>query len=681
MKSDLPQTQIQFIPFRGGFDDETPPLSVPYGFARNAQNYECDINGGYSTIVGYERFDGRTAPSDASYATLGVTITGSIAVGATVTGVTSAATGVVVANVTTYLVITKITGTFQSGEVLNVSGSPQATTTTAAVTDGGSTAELHAIYKNLAADNYRSDIAVPTGSGSILGGFYYNDACYCFRNNAGGTAANLWKQSTSGWTQITFGEEISFTNANTSVEDADTLTQGGVTATIARVVVETGTLVSGTNTGRLIITGRAGGNFAAGAASSTGGGSLTLDGAETAITLLPDGKFRTDIYNFGGGSGTLKVYGCDGVNRGWEFDGTTFVPIETGMTTDTPDFVRGHKLHLFFSFGSSVQHSSIGFPYMWSPVTGAGEIGMGEDVTGLIPVQGSESGGAMTIFTRNRTSILYGSSSSDWNLVVYSNRTGALPDTAQDIGQVIMFDDRGLTSLAASQAYGNFSSKTLSRNIQQWLVDKRTTVTTACINRDKTQYRLFFSDSYGIYVTFDGHKVIGIMPVLYTNPVSCSWEGETSGGAAVAFFGSTDGMVYQFDKGTSMDGDNIEAYLHVAFNFLRSPRVNKRYRKAVFEVQGDGYAEFTFSYDLGYTSSTIPQPGTTTHVTEFTEVRWDSFTWDNFTWDGQTLSPSEAEMLGTAENVSIKIASDSDYFSPTTFSGVILHYTPRRLLR
>ena len=54
---------------------------------------------------------------------------------------------------------------------------------------------------------------------------------------------------------------------SSAFNDGDTLTQGGVTATIRRVVVETGTLVSGVNTGRLIITAPGGGNFAAGAAT------------------------------------------------------------------------------------------------------------------------------------------------------------------------------------------------------------------------------------------------------------------------------------------------------------------------------------------------------------------------------------------------------------------------------
>ena len=100
--------------------------------------------------------------------------------------------------------------------------------------------------------------------------FVYNDLAYCLRQNGG--TVTLYKQSGAGWTAVAMLYEVAFSNANTNVNDGDTLTQGGVTATIRRVVVETGTLVSGVNTGRLITTAPGGGNFVAGAATSTGAG-------------------------------------------------------------------------------------------------------------------------------------------------------------------------------------------------------------------------------------------------------------------------------------------------------------------------------------------------------------------------------------------------------------------------
>jgi hypothetical protein len=60
---------------------------------------------------------------------------------------------------------------------------------------------------------------------------------------------------------------------------------------------------------------------------------------------------------------------------------------------------------------------------------------------------------------------------------------------------------------------------------------------------------------------------------------------------------------------------------------------------------------------------------------------WDEFVWDNFVWDGKEVSPTEIEMLGTGENVAIRISSSSDLFKPFTVNSIILHYSMRRGLR
>ena len=66
--------RLQTIPVRydnvqlvGGLDQVTPNLSLIPGVVRRALNFECSINGGYTRIAGYERFDGRARPSDATY--------------------------------------------------------------------------------------------------------------------------------------------------------------------------------------------------------------------------------------------------------------------------------------------------------------------------------------------------------------------------------------------------------------------------------------------------------------------------------------------------------------------------------------------------------------------------------------------------------------------------------------
>lgn len=673
------------IPFQGGADFETPALSVPSGFIRASQNYECAVIGGYESVTGYERTDGRPAPSAGVASVIDITLTGTISVGDTVTGVTSAATGVVISRPTGKVVVTKVTGTFVSGEVLNVAATPQATTTSTA--RGASTALLRATYKNLAADEYRDDITVPTGSGSSLGGIRFGGVTYTWRNNAGGTAANIWKSTGSGWSQITLYNEISFTAGGATVPaEGATLTQGGVTATIKRVVATTASTTWATNTaaGRLIITNPAGGNFAAGAATC-GAINFTLSGAQTAITLLPSGRYQFVVDNFAGGTNTVRIYGCDNVNRGFEFDGTVLVPISTGMTSDIPTNVAAHKNQLFFSFGSSVQHSGPGTPYIWSVILGAAEIGMGDTVTGFAAQVGNESVGALAIFTRNRTSILYGNGVANWQLVPYRQELGAYKYTIQDVGYTMFLDDPGVTSLQAAQEFGNFSHNTITARIKSWLDTRRGLVTAACVSRDKSQYRLFFSDGYALFITFNGRKIVGIMPMNFVDPVVWAWSSEDSNGSEVMLFGSTDGHVYQMEKGTSFDGDAIVSNIQLAWDFLGSPLLIKRFHDASLEVAGDGYAEFQFTYKLGYGDTTIAQPATQNETLSFAGGAWDDSgaSWDDtdLVWDGLTLYPSNVDMGGEGTNLSLIIKGNSDYSVPIKFSGALVNFAPRRYAR
>lgn len=670
--------EVDFFVIGGGLDEVSPPLGLKPGMAITAKNFECDTYGGYRRVAGYERFDGRPSPHSQSYYVLPATITGTVTAGATLTGLTSGATAYVLATEASAIILAKVTGTYQNGESLQISGVTEATCTGLIAVNSGATSALHAQYKNLAADSYRLDIGAVPGSGQIRGVWYYKDVVYAFRDNAGGTACVMHKSTGSGWSAITFGEEVSFSNANLSVGDGDTLTQGSVTATISRVVVQTGTLASGTNTGRLIITGRAGGAFTGAAATSTGGGSLTLSGASTAITLLPGGTYEFITHNFGGSTVDSRMYGVDGVNRGFEFDGTVFVPISTGMVSDTPEFIAAHKNHLFFSFGSSLQHSGIGNPYSWSPITGAAEIALGDTITGQIPLPGSESSGALMITTRGRAYALYGNSSADWNLVVAQSDAGARAYTIQTVGQAFVVDDRGLMRIGQSQAFGNFEQAALSHSVRPTLSEMMPYLSASSFSRERNQYRVYSSDGNALYLTLQGAESAGIMPIVFPNPVVRICSIEESTGTERIFFGSTNGYVYESDVGTSFDGEDIDSLVSLAFVASRSPRQRKRYRRGAVEVQGrGGYTEVSIGHSVGYESLDSGEAASATLST----ARWDFDTFDQFYFDARGLQPLGFELTGAGENVSIFFYSTSDYIEPFTLTGVFIHYLPGRQVR
>lgn len=675
----LPSVNYELIALEGGLNQISPTLAMPSGVCKNASNFECLEYGGYGRIGGYERFSGQQSPSTASYTTLFVAIyTNTPTVGQTITNATATATGYLIAVEGSYMVYTKPVGSFTIGDVLKVG----ATTIGTLIAPSSSIpSSLNARYTNLAANAYRANIVKPTGSDMIRGGFIFNDLNYCVRDNAGETASNLFVESASGWQQVAFFNEVSFSvGAGGVPANGATVTQGAVTATLKRAVKQSGTW-SGDANGRLIVTNPSGGNFAAGAATITGGITVTLGGIQTAITLLPGGKGETCQANFSGQLSARRVYYADGVNRMFEFDGETVVPLATGIVPDMPKHVIAFKNHLFCSVQSSIFNSAIGDPYNWTALAGGAELACGDTVTNFLIQPGSQTAGAMSIHARNTTFLLYGTSAVNWNLVAYSNGVGALDYTGQNLSQSYVMDDRGVMSLTSSLNFGNFDNATITNLIRPFISEKRTKVSCSSLDRAKSQYRVFFKDGSGLYITIVADQVKGCMPVFFPTFANVAWEGTLSDGSLVKYFGGGDGHVYRMDMGSSFDGEAIDAYITLNWNAIKSPRILKRFRRASIEASSDGYTEISFGYALGYANTDIPQDAPIGYPMPFAPVYWDSFTWDNFVWDGKTLFPTECELFGTAENIQLTIGSYSAEFEPYAINSVILHYTTRRGLR
>lgn len=673
----MPQVLTDYFPLRGGLNLVTPPLSLPDGVCRDAVNFEVDIDGGYRRVAGYERYSGKFEPSNAIYYKLPVTFMGGLSAGNTITGATSLATAFVIAVIDDAVFITKLVGEFQENENLVVAGVVRAIVREHVLLGGGGDSKTDVAYLNLAADVYRQDITPVPGVGPVLGVWRYKGEVYAFRNQVGELSAAMYKASNSGWSQVNLGHEIYFSNANLSLNEGDTLTRGVATAIITKVAIQTGTLQSGVNTGKLVLS-NVTGTFTAGGATSTGGGTLTLTGGATATTLPPNGRYEFVNNNFGGSINTQKMYGVNGVGRAFEFDGSVFTTIDTGNAVDAPSTIAVSNNHLFLSFVSSLQYSAIGEPHRWQAIFGAGEIAMGDTITGLLPLIGAQATQALSVFTVNRTSVLYGSNPADFQLTSLSFEAGALPRTMQNLGDAYVFDVLGVRALSATERFGNFSQAQITKMIRPFVTRRATKTVASCIVRSRDQYRLLFNDNFALYFTFDNGNLTGIMPVKYFDAMSCMTSFEANDGEEFIYCGGTNGYVYRMDKGTSFDGEEIDALISLAFSYARGPRTRKRYRKAVYEFTGFGYSELEATYELGYGTTDISNGITSNLSSANVPVFWDSFTWDNFYWDGKSLLPVQQELTGTAENISLILRCKSDEFKPFTINSAIIHYTPRR---
>ena len=306
---------------------------------------------------------------------------------------------------------------------------------------------------------------------------------------------------------------------------------------------------------------------------------------------------------------------------------------------------------------------------------------MNAAISELLVLPGDQTNGALAVYTTYDTSVLYGTSSETFQLAAFNVGTGGIPYTGQNLDQCYVLSDRGVMGLGTTLNFGNFASASLTMNLRPFLQARRLLASGSIVNREKGQYRVFFSDGYGLYMTIANGKYVGAMPIQFPNPVLCTTEAETTDGAETSYFGSDNGFVYRLDAGPSFDGANIPANINLVYNSIKSPRILKRYRRASVELTGDSYAAFSFGYDMAYRSTTLEQSGDSEQANDLRSAYWDDMVWDNFVWDGQELSPSEVEVTGTAENIAIRISSVSNIIQPFTVNSVIVHYSLRRGLR
>lgn len=675
----------------GGMNNEDPPFSVKPGSAYNLVNFECLTGAGYRRIDGYERYDGRPSPSAAIYNTLAFTAgTVTISGGDTVTGNTSGATAhvLVVAvssgtfgggNAAGTLVVTAISGAFQNGEPLYVGGVSHATasgTLTAANTADAN----YKTYLSDAREYYRGLIgAVPfngdSGIGnSVLGGFVLNGNVYAIRAGAlSGIPQNakLYKATGGGWTVVDLGSYIRFTIGSKEITEGVTITgaTSGATAVVRRVNVGAGNWAGPTlASGRLAIDTIVG-TFQNGEVLNVGGVYYaTANGTQaTNAFSAASGQFNVVIHNFFGGSNTVRAYGCDdgAVNRAWEFDGTTFCFIETGMTNDTPNRIEQHRNYLFLAFaGGSLQNSGAGTPLTWNARTGAQEIGIGSDISDML----SKGDNALVVTAARGIHVLLGTSVQDWTMTNIASEVGAAGHSMQEAGgQQLFLDTASVNIVTPPLMLGQqrYNIQSVSRSIRQTIKSKMANTSVQCSLHAivKNQYRVFFNDKTGIVATFSGGQIMGWSTVNYNDLVTSVFHG-VIGGQERMFIGTYSGYLMELDKGTSFDGVPISSSLTLPFIYPSSANRNNSFHRATLEVTTALPITLTMATDFNY--GTGDQSGSVDTVTVPTSGVYDL---------------PQVELDGISKNIGITLTHSDVVDDPFTVASLTLEFTPLGIAR
>jgi len=225
------------------------------------------------------------------------------------------------------------------------------------------------------------------------------------------------------------------------------------------------------------------------------------------------------------------TYLVNGVGTALEFTRTTGITrIRTGLPfdKDKPTYVSVHANSLILAYPDGTINLSVpGQPKNFSGVQGAATFGVGRTVTGLVKLNGAST----AIFTDDSIYILQGTSTLDYVLRPFSENTGCFPYTAVNMGEVLYCNRHGISTLQASDVYGDFRSILVSDRVRPYM-DVRLDRNTSSLESEaggggssrifsptapllayafpsKNQYRLVFNDGSVLITTLQDYTSSG----------------------------------------------------------------------------------------------------------------------------------------------------------------------------
>ena len=673
--------QYDAYDFIGGLDVNTPYIKRSPGSLLLSLNYEPEPDGGYRLMAGYERFNGKQSPTDTVITALPIVNpfdATDVVIGDLIIGNDSDATGNYVGQDDEQLLlfVANAVGQFVGGETLNA---------TETRTSGNSVSAAFAVQNEqfdelfrVGREFNRGNISQVPGSGPVRAVWEFNGDVYAWRDNASATECLIYRSSIDGWVLVDTNSNftLSFAAGQGAAQNpfivGDLVT--GATSSATGTVTGVGPQAADRQAGYVSLSGVRG-IFADGEALLVNGVTQATSSSEAErIRIMPGGNYQLQDYNFFGASGRDAIYFVNGQQTAFAFNGTALTPIRTGTLPDTPTDIVIHHDHLFLAFrGGSLIHSEIAEPLNFRGDLGAFAFALGSEITNLIL-----SPQALIITTDDNVQVIYGNGVADWVKTYISLKSIGVANSGQYLGQPLIVDTSGVVALDKVDSFGNFQDALLSDSIRSILNRLAPTVTNSVINKFRNHYLFFTSSGQNILCGFANNQFVGFFPFTFDRPVNFASANERR-----LFFTSTEennGFVYEFEKGTSFDGELKRAYLQTSYAFQGSPQRRKRYRRVTLSV--NAISSFTinvsFSYDKG-NGLTLPD-SFSGELLGF-GGRWDIANWNEIIWDGQDVPEIISDIDGVGTDLSMFLFSESTETISYTVEDIIIEYSGRSIKR
>jgi hypothetical protein len=697
-KRRVEEWKSDYVALGGGLDQSSSALSIKPGRVSQGLNWE-ERRGkqGYSTTPGYERFDGRSSPSRANYLILDFDAgTAAFAQGDAVSNAGGTATATVVSYEVTSgsigggdaagtLILCSASGEWADNDEIRVGGVQRATANGAS-RQGSIGHEGHEAALTATRTYLRGLIQAVSGSGSILGVAVFGGVLYAVRNVADGTSATLWKATTGGWVSVATGLHpggawkfwvANFTGDPTrrylfGVNGRSRMIRVASDGTLTKADPIYGTEATSTTnvaygTGAKTFTVQTGKDFEVGQQVTVWDTANAANYMAGEVTAYNDATGQLDV--------DVDTETGSGSNAAWEVGLSDY--------SDKAFLLREHKNHMFWAYPSGqLQTSLLGNPM--SIVGGTSALfGLGQEITGLASLRGE----ALAVFWRSGIKILRGSNSTDFDLGPYSDADeggiGAIAGTVQDNGGNPLFlDSKGLTSLQATQAFGDFAPAVLSEYVQSFMDESIADMVGTRMAAATPQYRIYLSDGTVMRAAIlssqesIGPKQLSFMQGKYLHAPTCLCSGVMSDtDSARMFFGTSDGYVMEEDAGASFDGEAISYVLRLPFNHFKSAQFIKQFHKLELELEVSNPAVTMFFRQLFDYDDQTYNFGTGEVEASAGGGQFDVSAFNTFQFDRPTVARVEESIDGQGRNMALLLFFESDFLGPVTLQGVLTYFS------
>lgn len=677
------RVQQSYSTLGGGLDLVTPAIGIDPGRALIAVNYELPPQGGYRSVQGYERFDGRALASSATDAAAQAALRALIQPLPGSGGVLGVwwYNGVVYAwrnnALGTAALMYRATlagweavsapGLLPSGkyQFQNYNFYGQSSSLRCYGCDGVNPPfEFGGVFNiaSVARDAGNVATIVTTAPHNLRN----NDTVYVYNCVTAGFNASA--------VTVTVLNSTSFTYANTGSAVLTTADGSGRICVFAQ-----------------ISTGMGGGQISTATRSRTSNVSTIstatphnlATGNLVQITGCADASFNTTSTTVTVTSASTFTYVNAGGNVATTVDATGRVYVGTG---NAPQWIQAHAKVLFLAYpGGSLQFSAAGDPKNWSVIYQAGEIGVGSNISGLVSFKGQY----LVIGTERGISTLTGTGPATWALIEFSATMGAVAGGMAEIGgQAHFMNTLGLSSMQTATVYGDFQAAIQSQAIDPFYFSSLSNLRFSVVSRKKTQMRTFYANG-AVLISHFGISGASNTPgqtapqfttmVLPTNFVCGSNAGVSDD---QIYLGDDAGYVYRMDSGSSFDGAPINCVLRLAFNQFQSPMNRKRFHRIQLEVVTPQVITLRFSADFDYSDGQQPTPQSNTFITSAGGATyWDQVNWDSFYWADNSIGTAVANVDGSGRNMGLIINSSETQTAPYTLQTAIVSYEVRGVQR